>query len=990
MSKKILLLSLLLLGFVIWSLAGTTGKIAGRVTDSETGEPLAGVNVYIENIALGGVTDSYGDYYILNVRPGSYTVIASMVGYKEVIQENVDVSVDRTIKVDFKLQSTVFEGEKITVVAQRDAVRPDVSASMQNIEAEQMEETPMVVDIEGFYTLQAGIQKVVDEDGNEQILIRGGGLDQQGLVVDGLNLTNNEANSPMDIINLSAVEEVSVIKGGFNAEYGNIRSGLINVVTKEGETHKYIGSLDVRYGVAHQKHRGESIFSRKNYFMRPYLDPEVAFVGTKNGPWNEYTKRQYRTFEGWNTFVANNPELGLTPQEAYDLFTWQHRAEGSEALGHPHPGKYGDVPDINADMSFGGPVPFLNDKLTFFASFRDYRESYLLPAALDYLHGQNSLIKFNSRLKDNMKIGLEFAYGHEKNAGVPPSNSGGDRGMYFVHGSSPMDIYSSMLGFTFDHVISPSTFYNIRISRVHQKNNANGPEELRDKTILRTFGNVSVDEQPWGYDPVQGYQYALSDRMVLGGVGGGFRDLTEITTYNVKLDFVSQLNKYNEVKAGFELVADNYDVYRGEQGLDPTGNFIIEWKQTPLRYGIYLQDKIEFEGMIANLGVRVDINDPNTDWYTVDPYSRYFSRAFKSQLTTSAPTEPASGNVHVAPRLGISHPITENSKLYFNYGHFYSMPPSGDMYEINSGVQGEGIARIGNPSLKLPRTIAYELGYAHELADMFLISIAGYYKDVTDQIGDVQFVSYDESVSYSMARNDNYEDIRGIEISLEKRWGAWITGWLNYNYQVKTSGLVGREFQFQDPNRQLTESKRNPYQEKPLPQPFARGSIQIRTPDGWGPKLGDLPLFDKFSVNLLGYYEAGDYLTWDPIPPYTENNNVQWDDSWMFDLRIMKNISLGRYQFDLFVDIENVFDLKYLTGGGFISEETDDFRDYMNSLHLDIYNQAKYQSDSRFTPGNDRPGDAWSKDKPYINMPNGDFAAWSKPRSIVLGLRLSF
>jgi hypothetical protein len=478
--------------------------------------------------------------------------------------------------------------------------------------------------------------------------------------------------------------------------------------------------------------------------------------------------------------------------------------------------------------------------------------------------------------------------------------------------------------------------------------------------------------------------------MVLGGIGGGWRDFTEIVTYNIKFDFVTQFNKYNEIKAGFEFVSDNYDVYRGEQGLDPTGNFIIDWEQTPLRYGVYVQDKIEFEGMIANLGLRMDVNNPNTEWYTVNPYSRYFTRAFKDQLRENAETEPAEGNVHIAPRLGISHPITEYSKLYFNYGHFYSMPYSGDMYQINTGVQGEGIAAIGNPNLKMPRTIAYELGYEHEIADMFLISIAGYYKDVTNQIGDVEYISYDESVSYFTFRNDNYEDIRGIEISFEKRWGPWVTGWLNYNYMVQTSGFVGREFQYQDPNRQLIESRRNPIQEKPLPQPYARGTIRFRTPDDWGPKLGNIAVFDKLSLNILGTYQAGDYFTWDPIPPYTENNNVQWNDSWMFDMRFMKNVSVGRYEMDIFLDIENVFDLKYLTGDGFISEEVQDFRNYMNSLHLDIYNQSKYQADPRFTSGDDHPGDAWSEDNPYIDMPNGDYFAWSQPRSIILGIRFSF
>jgi len=317
------------------------------------------------------------------------------------------------------------------------------------------------------------------------------------------------------------------------------------------------------------------------------------------------------------------------------------------------------------------------------------------------------------------------------------------------------------------------------------------------------------------------------------------------------------------------------------------------------------------------------------------------------------------------------------------------MPRSGDMYQINYGIASQGIERLGNPSLRMPRTIAYELGYEHEIADMFLLRLVGYYRDVTDQVGDVRYINYDESVNYSIAMNDNYADVRGFELEIRKIWGKWVTGWLNYTYMVNTDGMVGREVQYQDPRLQAIYGLRSPIQEKPIPQPFARGNITFHTPADWGPKLGKSNVLGDLSFTLLGYYNSGDHLTWEPLPPYKLQNNLKWKDQWMFDLRVMKNFSLKGVAFTAFMDIANVFDMKFLTGQGFW-EGSEDLRDYLNSLHLPMYGGDKYLQDGRFTEGTDKVGDTWSKDKPYINMPNLDYMAWSVPRSWTLGLRVNF
>jgi len=105
----------LLLLFPALIFGGTTGKIAGTVTDMKTGEVLTGVNIVLEETVLGTASDANGEYFIINIPPGTYSVSAIFVGYKKVTVTDVQISPDRTTKIDFKLEEKLIEGETITV-----------------------------------------------------------------------------------------------------------------------------------------------------------------------------------------------------------------------------------------------------------------------------------------------------------------------------------------------------------------------------------------------------------------------------------------------------------------------------------------------------------------------------------------------------------------------------------------------------------------------------------------------------------------------------------------------------------------------------------------------------------------------------------------------------------------------------------------------------------------------------------------------------------
>ena len=134
--KKILLFYFFVIVFVLNQIfAGTTGKIAGRVVDKNNGTPLAGTNIIVEGMTLGAQSDMDGDFFILNVPPGIYTITSMYVGYTTQQIQNVEVKVDLTAIVEFELSEAVMEGETIIVVADRPMIQKDATATAAVVSA---------------------------------------------------------------------------------------------------------------------------------------------------------------------------------------------------------------------------------------------------------------------------------------------------------------------------------------------------------------------------------------------------------------------------------------------------------------------------------------------------------------------------------------------------------------------------------------------------------------------------------------------------------------------------------------------------------------------------------------------------------------------------------------------------------------------------------------------------------------------------------------
>lgn len=1043
-------LTLLVKGNLI---AGTTGKIAGKIIDGETGEPLFGVNVILVGTTFGAATDLEGRFVILNVPPGVHSIKASMVSYASVTVNEIRVRIDETSPVSFEMVPEAISTDNVVVIAERNIIKQDVSSSVSAIQPDEIEQLP-VTSVENLVGLQAGVE--------EGLQVRGGGADELLFQLDGVTLRDPRNNQPISAVSLSSIQEVSIERGGFNAEYGQVRSGVINIVTKEGSKSDYHGAVQVRYSPAQQKHFGTSVYDPMSMWNRPYLDPEVAWTGTENGAWDTYTQRQYPRFEGWNTISQrllsdDDPSNDLTPAGAQKVWQYERRRRPSIE------------PDYILDGSFGGPVPIIGKalgNLRFFSSFRFEKEMLLIPLSRDDYREYSGSIKINSDISEGSKLTLSSHFGKTFNVAMNASDAQFNNpvwGINAVQFWNPTDFmrtpftiaeitneqrpsrifadgwYSEAevehLAFSgkLTQFLSQNTFYDVSFEAVN-RDYLTGPIEQRDEnTLFEIVPGFFMDESPFGFDsdPNSGLT-----GMFFGGHSSTIRDSSKLKSYAFKLDLTSQVTKEHLFKAGIDFSYYDLDLNYGRVNLFFSNINYVREKWNPYRLSAYIQDKIEMYGFIANIGVRMDLSNPNTSWVDVDPFDKqFFSSTFND--SKEFPTKEAEVDVAFSPRLGISHPITENSKLYFNYGHFKQLPAYEEIFRIGRANSGE-MQNFGNPNLQQAKTVSYQLGYDHVLLQEYLIQVAAFYNDITNQQTFTQYVSDRLGIGYFTATNNSYEDIRGLELTFKKTQGNWFRGFVNFTYQVSTQGAFGRQIVNEDPSEQkiLDQNTLTLYQQKPVPQPRANASLTFLTPSDYGPKfLGINPLGD-WTLNFIAEWEGGEHITYNPRQITEIINNVQVTDYYNIDLRLNKTFDFDDLSITLYMEVRNLLNTKRLSGASFYDVFDQSF--YFQSLHLprsDAYDNIV---------GDDRVGDIrkegvafqpieqvgqviditdpvafviyyerstskymeyrneeWLEvdsgrmnqileDKAYIDMPNNSSFDFLNPRQFYFGLNLSF
>ncbi|HUF11091.1 MAG TPA: TonB-dependent receptor, partial [Rhodothermales bacterium] len=233
MFRKVSTLAAFLVVLPVLAWAQNSGKLAGTVVDRSTNEPLPGATVVLDGTQMGTATNANGEYFIIGVPVGTYSVRASFVGYESLLYEGVDVNAGYTRTLDFALGEDVAALGELVVEYERPLIQKDAIGVPKIVTGEEIARLP-VRGIAGVAALQGG---VVADEGSNTLNIRGGREEEVVFFVDGVKVIGSTA------VAQSAIQEQEMLIGSLPAKYGDAMSGIISITTKSGGSN-FFGSVE--------------------------------------------------------------------------------------------------------------------------------------------------------------------------------------------------------------------------------------------------------------------------------------------------------------------------------------------------------------------------------------------------------------------------------------------------------------------------------------------------------------------------------------------------------------------------------------------------------------------------------------------------------------------------------------------------------------------------------------------------------------------------
>jgi hypothetical protein len=934
--------TLLILVLSMATSAATTGKIAGVVTDQQTGEPLPGANVVVVGTQLGAATDIDGNFFIINIPPGTYSLEASMIGYAKVTVEEVLVRVDRTFNLDITLASETVQGEEVTIVAEKPIVEKDLTASQSTILSEELE--------------QSWVTNVVEAISQENGIVtrgtfvssRGGLFTDLNYRMDGTSLNSGVVGDNYSQINKTSVQEMRLLTGGYNAEYGSALSGVVDVVTKEGKG-PITGRVQYRYRPAGIYHWGRYMYGRDLY------------------DWTHFD------LDYWTENDGGRPDL--SPQER--LQTWRDFIGGVDGTMRD----YNKRPEWETEATISGGI---TSKLGFLLSARWKEGVNVFPQARKYNPEWNTQAKLTYRFNPSMKLTLNTLYGGYKSAGDARSfllsnetSSYGARkygstgsqvshpymnNKYFpftkFNSEMPEFMDTDLVTLKWNHILSPSTFYEVELSRFYENRRAEADNS-------RFFAVYPTEEDGW-WNMRRNYVLGVSRFESLAGSPREYAKYkAEVLTLNGAL--TSQITDNHQIKAGLELKRSDLQ-YREQMVLFQKGPKHINWRNhwdgEPLTGAVYVQDKMEYGGMVVNAGLRFDFFNGMHDApiSLFDPFGVEYPEAGHNPNDPKnawpgddeLPKRSTPWQYALAPRLGISHPITETTILHFTYGHFNKIPGWAKYYGRNlrwrttdpdpvphkTDVRREPAhGWYGNPLLEFEKQIQYEIGIDQEIAGMFRLDATLYYKEgknlttaslntqTDNYVGNggtnvsIYSSTFRSNYPISMPANVGHQDVRGIEVTLESRFSQMFQASLSYDLSYNVFGQVGWR-RIYEPKMNIRNARfglgDTDQRWNPTDKFKAVGNIFL--PENFGPSLGAFKPLGDINVNL--YFEAWSGRLYTAHFPErgdlsTEPLNRRWEPHYRTNLRLVKGINIiDGIRPEIGIEVRNLFNNKDLNRPG--------------------------------------------------------------------------
>ncbi len=861
------------------------GTLRGIIRDSETGDPLIGVNIVVLGTYLGSSSDADGFFVIPKVNPGEYALEISYIGYKVVHKTGVRVKAGESVTVNIDLESTSLAlGQEIVVIGEKPLIEFDETSTTRSVSSQDIS-NQIFEDVQTVVSSQVGVVKQDDE-----IHIRGGRTYEAQYLLDGISVQDPLSGTGFGLnVSANAIEEVEVITGGFQAEYGQATSGIIKVKTKSGSDR-----------------------------FQGYVSYKSDHLGLfRSQPWS-FNTDTYEFNLGGPEVISNFllPVFGLRLPGKMYFFANAYIQVADDYTGS------------TANQLYSSIAPTLDL----------FGRRVLTPTTLAPREDNNwsGLVKLNWKLNPTE----ELVFSYNRSIAINQNKQSLQTNLEYVEPgpgfpyeySKNLDIFNTYthdnekISLQWKQTLNNTTFYDLQLSQywAHLRSDWDGQPWYNYNKPL-DVPRLPVDYYTPSNDPTK-------IRII---PGDGFYDYGNATFwhdhfiewYTFQGSITSHIGRIHTVKGGFEAsvkemqMIDIVDPWL-EGGYGSTQDI---YRVYPADGAFYVQDNIKFEGFYLNTGLRLDywmpgdfvdraiedttnILTPSMRQDYKNQTYRFFGHSFKFRLM---------------PRVAVSHPVSDNLMLFFNYGHFSKQPKPQFVYAKLSGISSKSAyQKFGNPNLNPETSVKYELGIRNKINDNNVINITAYYTDIFDYVQTTTIRGVPRIGSAIFYINLDYARSRGIEGEFRTRIGPYFSGVLNGSYSITTTKASS-------PDVGLLVAKGS-IDEEPIKESYAQWdrpwqislTTNLRIPKGKHLRPLGIKLFDDWNVNFRWFAMAGRRYTpaefnyfrpEDGRPVYTlaEDQSLRYSklgEFWHWaDLNFRKFFEWGGMRYIFTVEITNLF-----------------------------------------------------------------------------------
>ncbi len=681
--------------------AGTTGKISGQLLD-KTKKPIAYATIAVVGQKLGAFSDAQGNFTVLNIAPGSYDVSISRLGLKMLTVKNVVVSSDNTTRVDATLEEATLQTEEVVVTAQRPPVDVSLTSSKTTLSSADIQALP-VQELQDVVNLQAGVV-----EGH----FRGGREGEVQYQVDGVSVNNAYDNKSSLRLDRSLLQEVQVISGTFDAEYGQAMSGVVNAVLKQGtEKFQYSGEL----------------------FGGGYVFP---------GSDGRHVTDQFQPTNIQNYQLNISGPLPAS-QTVYLLSARRYVLDDY----------------VQATRVF---VP--TDSSNFEQKeFHPTGDGKLL--ALGYSREWSGVAKVTNSSLPNVKISYQAIV----------DDVDGRRGNWAFRfnpdGMTKQHNFSIVHGLDWTHTLSKSTFYNVSLRQNYVRYHDWAYKDVKAAAYDAAGPPIADDNYTVGAF-IQGVDFGRFEQQTRTYLFNGSIVSQLTQEHQIKAGGELQLPKVSFGTPGYLV----YTTVAGRQTLvrhfDDPPDFPGVQTYQPEIAALYFQDQMEFKDLTVRAGLRMEYFDARANLPSDLANPANALRGVPESLPkgTSVKTSfaprlgvafPITDRIAVHLAYGHFYQFPSISDIFSNANY-------GKLVNLQAGDAVDKYGVLGNPDVRPEQTVQYELGYKHALTDQFGVDLTVFYKDIRDLLG-TEFISTYTGAEYARLTNVDFGNVIGFTVTADHR-----------------------------------------------------------------------------------------------------------------------------------------------------------------------------------------------------------------------------